>query len=128
MFTSTANKVKTVRFSRWSRAGYAIFLSLSVVVTIGVLTSSVSEKSLLKSNAIPNVFSESQISLFTENEPDDDVLFEQIAEIIVNEQTTDIAAAQCHNLLYINPKSVEWTSVYATDFFIQPPKSPSGGL
>ena len=94
MFTRTARNIKTVRFSRWSRAGYAVFLSLSVVVTIGVLTSSVSEKSLLKSNAIPNVFSENQISLFTENEPDDDVLFEQIAEIIVSEQTTDIAAAQ----------------------------------
>ena len=94
MFIRTARNIKTVRFSRWSRAGYAVFLSLSVVVTIGVLTSSVSEKSLLKSNAIPNVFSENQISLFTENEPDDDVLFEQMSEIIVSEQTTDIAAAQ----------------------------------
>jgi len=94
MFTRTARNIKTVRFSRWSRAGYAVFLSLSVVVTIGVLTSSVSEKSLLKSNAIPNVFSENQISLFTENESDDDVLFEQMSEIIVSEQTTDIAAAQ----------------------------------
>lgn len=41
---------KSLRFRRWNRAGYAVFASLAGVVSIGVLTSSISEKSLDKSD------------------------------------------------------------------------------
>jgi len=45
---------KTVRFRRWSRANYAVFRSLTCVVTIGVLAAGICEKALLK-NAPSNV-------------------------------------------------------------------------
>jgi len=39
----------SLRFRRWSRAGYAVFCSLGCTVTIGSLAVSVSDKSLQKS-------------------------------------------------------------------------------
>jgi hypothetical protein len=90
----------TFRFCQWSRAGYAIFNSLSAVVTIGVLALSVSEKSLLKSNTLTAGFSQNHLSTLLEEECSEDAMFEQIAEITVIEQTSDIAAAAQNNILY----------------------------
>ena len=42
---------RVIRFRRWSRARYAVFVSLSCAVTIGVLAVSVSDKSQQKSGA-----------------------------------------------------------------------------
>ena len=39
----------SLRFRRWSRAGYAVFCSLGCTVTIGSLAVSISDKSLQKS-------------------------------------------------------------------------------
>jgi len=39
----------SLRFRRWSRAGYAVFCSLGRTVTIGSLAVSISDKSLQKS-------------------------------------------------------------------------------
>ncbi len=44
-------KQLSLRFRRWSRARYAIFVSLSQNVTIGVLSVSVSEKSTQKTSS-----------------------------------------------------------------------------
>lgn len=39
---------QSIRFRRWSRAGYAVFCSLACSVTIGCLAISISDKSLQK--------------------------------------------------------------------------------
>ena len=39
---------KSIRFRRWSRAGYAVFCSLACSVTIGCIAISISDKSLQK--------------------------------------------------------------------------------
>ena len=42
----------SLRFRRWSRAGYAVFCSLGCSVTIGSLAVSISDKSLQKSTGV----------------------------------------------------------------------------
>jgi hypothetical protein len=49
MHSQTQPTAKSIRFRRWSRAGYAIFCSLACTVTIGCLAISISDKSLDKS-------------------------------------------------------------------------------
>jgi len=46
-----SNTVSSVRFRRWSRAGYAVFRSLGKNVTIGNLTIAISDKALQKSDS-----------------------------------------------------------------------------
>lgn len=41
-------KYQTIRFRRWSRAGFAVFVSIHKQVSIGVLTNNVSGKSVRK--------------------------------------------------------------------------------
>jgi len=48
MHSQTNYTAKSIRFRRWSRAGYAIFCSLACTVTIGCLAISISDKSLEK--------------------------------------------------------------------------------
>jgi len=45
------NNHVSLRFRRWSRVGYAVFVSVTCAVTIGVLAVSVCEKSEVKSIA-----------------------------------------------------------------------------
>jgi len=52
MKTKNVNTPVSLRFRRWSRAGYAIFCSLSRAVTIGCLAISISDKSLQKAMGI----------------------------------------------------------------------------
>jgi len=49
MYTHSQNTSSTIRFRRWSRAGYAVFCSLGNNVTIGCLDVATSDKSLEKS-------------------------------------------------------------------------------
>ena len=48
MKTKNYKAVSSLRFRRWSRAGYAIFCSLARAVTIGSVVASISDKSLQK--------------------------------------------------------------------------------
>lgn len=68
MNKQTSNATKTLRFRRWSRARYAVFASLSYAVTIGVLNSTISEKSLRKSAISHRTGSCSTFDLFGEDE------------------------------------------------------------
>ena len=43
---------RSARFRKWSKAGYAIFSSLSCTVTIGRLANAVADMSALKSGAV----------------------------------------------------------------------------
>lgn len=74
----------TARFRRWKRAGYAIFASLAVVVTIGVLAVGICEKSILKTSDKISECAQTQLSQFAEN---DDDLQEIATQIILSEQT-----------------------------------------
>jgi len=60
MKTIPQNYKKTARFRRWSRAGYAVFQSLTCEVTIGVLAAGICEKALLKNT--PSDFSKNNYS------------------------------------------------------------------
>lgn len=51
MFTSTKHNSSTIRFRRWSRAGYAVFNSLDKSISIGCIDIATSDKSLHKSAA-----------------------------------------------------------------------------
>jgi len=92
---------KSLRFRRWNRAGYAVFASLAGVVTIGVLTSSISEKSLDKSENSYQNLNSGFISTFNfdDDEPlaaivslsDANMLSEQYSVILY--QSSDSAAA-----------------------------------
>ena len=52
MKTKNFKAVSSLRFRRWSRAGYAIFCSLARTVTIGSVVASISDKSLQKAVGI----------------------------------------------------------------------------
>ena len=52
MKSKNAFSTSSLRFRRWSRAGYAVFCSLGCTVTIGSLAVSISDKSLQKSVGI----------------------------------------------------------------------------
>ena len=78
MHTQHHSFIKTsLRFTRWSRAGYAVFKSLNSAVTIGFLSTSISDSSLKKSvqKFINKVF----INDLTEDDNTDQAL--TIAEI-----------------------------------------------
>ncbi len=57
MLNKKENKTAGYRFRRWSRKNYASFLSLKKEVTIGRVGSAITEKALLKTNAIFSFFS-----------------------------------------------------------------------
>lgn len=61
-----------LRFTRWSRAGYAVFKSLNSAVTIGVLSVSISDCSLKES--IQNFVNELFINDLAEDDIDDQAL------------------------------------------------------
>ena len=77
MHSTNTYKVKSLRFRRWSRAGYAVFVSLSYAVTIGVLAISVSTKSAHKSANTQVVLAPA--TDFAEHESETD-----ITEVVLN--------------------------------------------
>ena len=58
----------SLRFTRWSRAGYAVFKSLSSAVTIGFLSVSISDCSLIAS------IQKSINQIFTSDLPEDNIV------------------------------------------------------
>jgi len=52
--TKNIKASSTIRFRRWSRAGYAMFCSLACAVTIGCVVASISDKSLQKAAGVSN--------------------------------------------------------------------------
>jgi len=88
-------KQKNIRFRRWSRVGYAVFVSLSAVVSIGCLSVSISNKSVIKSNNPVFVSENTLINNNAEEKEkasDLELYLEQKLNIIVNQQATDKVA------------------------------------
>jgi hypothetical protein len=99
-------KTTSIRFRRWSRAGYAVFRSLSTNVTIGCLKVGISDKSLQKSTktASNSIHSNN----FELDSPDKlkailelEVALLQIQETSFIKITSDDAAANRPNLYYL---------------------------
>ena len=91
------NKPRIARFRRWSRAAYAVFASLSLAVSIGVLSVSVSEKSTQKSDRFvvkaaictrEGIEEELEDNLFLYNDPTE----LQTGNVLVNQITNNAAA------------------------------------
>jgi len=98
MRITQAYKLNSIRFRRWSRAGYAIFCSLACSVTIGCVASSISEKSLQKSVGT-SVFSSCLNDLDSESadkhkeEADLELAIQQLQASVLLEKTFESAAA-----------------------------------
>jgi hypothetical protein len=95
------SKNTTLRFRRWSRAAYAVFVSLSCAVTIGVLAFTVGEKSLHKSAglcvlALNNEF---EAGVLAEENVPDEVAEEKLAAVVVTPISSDLVAAGINNAL-----------------------------
>lgn len=98
MFRQTQQNATTIRFRRWSRAGYAVFCSLSNTVTIGRLAVSIADKSLQKAvEACTNL----PFAISSEESPEEkkkkaelEASLVQIHETILSEITFDSAAAR----------------------------------
>lgn len=92
---------KVLRFRRWSRARYAVFVSMSCAVSIGVLSVSVSDKSQLKLHTLVAadnhfVFGENDDREWSDALPAEVVMLLLQENIIVN-QNNDNAAARSQN-------------------------------
>jgi hypothetical protein len=94
MYKRQTNNPISLRFRRWSRAGYAMFVSMTCAVTIGVLAVSVCEKSEVKSVAGSILKNESAFLTAEEDESTsiDDILTATDIAIISVNQNDDAAA------------------------------------
>src|ERR1035437_10127615 len=98
MKTKKTYTASSIRFRRWSRAGYAVFCSLSRIVTIGSLAVSISDKSLQKALGV----SKRTVPAFASDDESPDHLPElleldatinQIKEISIFDKLSECAAA-----------------------------------
>ena len=102
--------LRNARFRRWSRQSWAVFASLSAIVSIGFLSVSVGEKSLLKSKAELSSATLSTIENDSDRESETEVLDNLstfLSEILVLNQTSEAAAACGLNNIVLSPKPLE---------------------
>lgn len=87
----------SIRFRRWSRKSYAVFCSLSAVVTIGSLAFSVADKATLKSDNAAQLssFISENIGGGQYDADADSELLQQEQEVILISTTNESAAAAC---------------------------------
>jgi len=107
----TYNRI-SLRFRRWSRAGYAIFCSLACSVTIGSVAVSICDKSLQKAVGT-SVFSlcvndsESESSEKLKEQADLELAIAQLQESVLLERTFESAAACGVNAYLLFKPTVE---------------------
>ena len=109
MKTKEIKATFSIRFRRWSRAGYAIFCSLACAVTIGCVCVSISDKSLQKAVGVSKD-SLYEVSVETES-PDKlsellelEATIQQIQEITLleNQSVSAVVCQQKFKYLFIN--------------------------
>jgi hypothetical protein len=108
-------KAKSIRFRRWSRAGYAIFCSLACSVTIGCVVSSISDKSLQKAVGTTvislNALNAESYSPDKLNENAElELALNKLQESILLEKTFESAAAYGLNTYFLLHPTVEMSS------------------
>lgn len=98
MKQNNLQNARSIRFRRWSRAGYAVFCSLACNVTIGSVAGSISDKSLQKaasttviSISLNNSESESPEEFMAKD--NSELVIEQLQEINLPNKTFESAAA-----------------------------------
>jgi len=101
MHSTNTFKVNSLRFRRWSRAGYAVFVSLSYAVSIGVLAVSVSTKSAQKLANMQVVLAPA--TDFAEHECETD-----IAEVVLNSNKIE-------NIIIVNSTNDKSARAYEQD-------------
>jgi len=106
MKSTKIQNTKSIRFRRWSRAGYAVFCSLACSVTIGCVAISISDKSLQKtvrtsviSINLNNSESESPEEFMAKE--DIKLAIKQLKEVVLLEKTFESAAACGLNTYFI---------------------------
>jgi len=103
------NNPVTLRFRRWSRKGYAVFVSMTCAVTIGVLAVSVTEKSDTKAKSSISKITINQFAddMDTECMPEELAISVTVTEqIFISETINDDAAARGLNSLFIKNQTV----------------------
>lgn len=97
---------QSIRFRRWSRAGYAVFCSLACSVTIGCLAISISDKSLQKAVGSSTIsicakdgVNEASVDLL--EQADLVLAIQQLQESNFTFETFESAAACCVNIFSI---------------------------
>jgi hypothetical protein len=105
MKSTKINQQKSIRFRRWSRKGYAVFCSLTCVVTIGCVSISISDKSLQKisssySNSICLNEKESPDKL--KEQADLEILVQQFHEMELVERKFESTTACVLNKIFFN--------------------------
>ncbi len=98
MFKQTLQKTTSLRFRRWSHAGYAVFCSLACAVTIGCLAISIADKSLQKAVRTSTISlcaneSESKSQDKFKEQADLELAIQQLQEAVLLEKTFESAAA-----------------------------------
>lgn len=114
----TAN---SIRFRRWSRAGYAIFCSLAASVTIGCVAISISDKSLQKSVgtstfSICGSDSESASEDKLKELEEKELTIRQLQEAVVFGKTFESAAACSLNIYFLLIRTVEMSESHFNRF------------
>lgn len=100
MHSQTNYTAKSIRFRRWSRAGYAMFCSLACSVTIGCVAISISDKSLQKS--VGTRSTECTLAANKDSEDAESVELEATLQLITETtliQTISDSAAACGQTL-----------------------------
>ena len=105
MKTKKTQTASSIRFRRWSRAGYAIFCSLACTVTIGCICVSISDKSLQKAVGVSD---KSLFAFAADTESKDksmeimelEAMIHPAQETVLSVISTDSAAA-CYQNTYI---------------------------
>jgi hypothetical protein len=113
MKTKKTHIASSIRFRRWSRAGYAVFCSLSRTVTIGSLAVSISDKSLQKAvsvskRTVPDFVSDDESPDHLPELLELDATINQVIEITILEKLSESAAA-CSQVstIYLFIRTVE---------------------
>lgn len=88
----------TLRFRRWSRAGYAVFASLAAMVSIGFLSVSVSEKSTLTNEIYAKIAIETSLAINEEADEDNKENFLLALEATITKTLNSDNAAACSDI------------------------------
>lgn len=106
MKSAKLQNAKSIRFRRWSRAGYAVFCSLACSVTIGCVAVSISDKSLQK--AVGTSVISLNLNSSESESPEEfkakegfELAIQQLQEAVLLEKTFESAAACGLNTYFI---------------------------
>lgn len=94
MFNRKHNTFRKLRFRRWCRESYAVFLSIKKEVTIGHVARSIAEKALLKTNLLPTIVTDNFVFSQMEYESDSE-------EILLN-----LEQQQSHQSIILSNNSI----------------------